>query len=96
MTGNHFVTTTATAALCPRCLNLTLIGISEGLTARVDTLELAPAAEVEALLAGRQTYTLTRGGELVHRDADRITSGLAGVTLGAHNCPRTPTEHPPF
>ena len=96
MTGPHLITTPASAALCPRCRHLILVGIAEGETARVDPTELTPVAEVEAILTGRATYTFTAGAELVIRTAYRITGGLAGVVLAAHACTTTTSDKPPF
>lgn len=96
MIGPHLVTTPAVPALCPRCRHLTLTGLAEGLTARVDPTELDPAGEVAAILTGRATYTLTPAGELVHRDASRITGGLTGVILPEHDCPHAASDKPPY
>src|SRR5262245_32367511 len=82
------ITTPAKGDLCPRCRRVTLTGIAEGLHTRVDPTPLNPAAELQALLASRRTYTLTRAG-LVERDAGRIAgNSLTGPVLPTHHCRR--------
>lgn len=90
----YLITTPVAGGICPRCHQLTLTGIAEGLSARVDLAPINPAGEIAELLAGRWTYTLSRTG-LVHRDAHRIAAGtLRGPTLTTHRCrQQRPAEH---
>lgn len=94
--SGHLITTPVTADLCPRCKAVILIGWAEGLHARVDPTPLNRDGEIATLLAGLQTYTLTRSG-LVHRDATRIAGGTlskCGRTVPQHKCGRhIPAEH---
>ena len=85
---SHLISKPASETTCPRCRRQTLSGIDEGIPARVDRAPLAtPAAEVNALLHGRRTFTLTRNRFLIHRDASRITGGqLRGTTHAEHKC----------
>lgn len=86
--SNHLITTAANGALCPRCRAIVLLGVAEGLTARVDLTPINRAGEIAALLANLQTYSLSRTG-LVHRDAGRIGgSKLRGPVLAQHQCGR--------
>ncbi|WP_329013132.1 hypothetical protein OG271_03855 [Micromonospora rifamycinica] len=87
MTG-PLITTPVKPSIHARCGATVLTGNAEGLHARVDLVPLNRAGEIAALLAGLQTYTLTRGG-LVHRDAGRIAgTALAGPVLAEHACHR--------
>jgi hypothetical protein len=87
---SHLITTRSTQDPCPRCGAPVYTGWAEGLHATVDTEPLDPANEVAALITGRWTYTRTPGGELVHRDAGRITGGsVPGTVHAQHRC--TPT-----
>jgi hypothetical protein len=82
----HFHTTKVIGQACQRCHRPVLTGLAEGLHARVDLAPLDPTGEVQALLIGKWTYTLSRG-ELVYRDAGRITGGyLNGPILAEHRC----------
>lgn len=87
MTG-HFASTAAKATECPRCRAALLTAHDEGLRATVDLEPLADrAAEIEALLDGRWTYTHTQWGHLVYRDASRIAAGtLRGTIHAQHKC----------
>jgi len=70
---DHLVTTRAKPATCHRCRDPILIGLADGLTARVDATPLPDRnAEIAALLAGLRTYTRFSNDELAYRDADRI------------------------
>lgn len=93
MTG-PLITTAVAGSVHPRCGTPVLTGIAEGLLARVDLTPLNRAGEIRALIAGLQTYTLTRTG-LVHRDACRIAgTALTGPVLAEHACHhRIPAEH---
>ena len=95
MTG-PLITSLVTAAIHPRCGATVLTGHAEGLFARVDLTPLNRAGEIHALVAGLQTYTLSRTG-LVHRDAGRIAGqALAdmGPVLAEHRCHRLiPADH---
>lgn len=92
----HLATTAVTGTIHAMCGAPVLVGLAEGLTARVDLTPLNRAGEIVALIVGLQTYTLTRAG-LVHRDARRIAGTSlrhAGPVLSEHRCGRqTPTEH---
>lgn len=71
--ADHLVTTRARTATCHRCQDPILIGLAEGLTARVDATPLPDHdAEIAALLAGLRTYTKFANNELAYRDAGRI------------------------
>jgi hypothetical protein len=84
----HLETTIATVDTCRRCRAVVLFGLAEGLPARAELRSLDTLRdEPRAVLAGRQTYTLTRAG-LVHRDAGRRSDPtLAGPVLAEHACP---------
>lgn len=71
--ADHLVTTRAKPATCHRCQEPILIGLADGLTARVDDTPLADRnAEIAALLLGLCTYTRFSNNELAYRDAGRI------------------------
>jgi hypothetical protein len=73
MSSPYLVTTRAQPAACPRCEAPTLVGLAEGITARVDAAPLPDRqAEIAALLAGLHTYTRLSNSELIYRDASRI------------------------
>jgi hypothetical protein len=84
----HLITTTALPSLCGRCRGLTLVGLSEGLIARVDPYPVARDMQVVAVLAGRWTYVLI-GHQLHHH----VGSPYGRVILAEHRCgqplPRT-------
>lgn len=87
----HLITTRAQPDTCHRCQDPILIGLAEGLTARVNITPLPDrAAEIAALLAGLHTYTRFSNGELAHRDANRIRDPhLATRAIHAeHKCTR--------
>ncbi|MEU5946288.1 hypothetical protein ABZ793_12090 [Micromonospora sp. NPDC047465] len=87
MTG-PLITTAIKVTTHPRCGAPVLTGHAEGLLARVDLIPLNRAGEIHALVAGLQTYTLTRLG-LIHRDAGRIAGTAlrdAGPVLAEHRC----------
>lgn len=70
---DHLVTTRAKPDTCHRCQDPILIGLAEGLTARVDITPLPDRdAEIAALLAGLRTYTCFSNSELAYRDPTRI------------------------
>jgi hypothetical protein len=87
--SRHLETTAPLVHTCRRCDRPVIYGLAEGIPARVDPAPLAgPLAEALAVVAGRQTYTLTRTG-LVQRDAGRRSDpSLTGPVLAAHHCPR--------
>lgn len=90
----HFETTTPAVVTCHRCGRPTIYGLAEGLIARADPVPLDQLGEIRAVVAGRQTYTLTRAG-LVHRDAGRRSDpSLAAPVLAEHACavPPPPKE----
>ncbi|GAB2952063.1 hypothetical protein GCM10027280_45580 [Micromonospora polyrhachis] len=92
----HLITTPVAAGIHLRCGTPVIVGVAEGLLARVDLTPLNRAGEIHALIAGLQTYTLTRHG-LIHRDAGRIAGtslAKAGPVLAQHTCRRQiPAEH---
>lgn len=79
-----FMTTTAEPQKCPYCPALVLDGWAEGLHARVDAAALNRTGELAMILAGRDTYVLTRAG-LVLRTEYRVTHPT-GPVLAAHVC----------
>lgn len=91
---NHLATTPARETTCPRCGAAMLIGLAEGLTAKVDIDPLPDRlAEIAALLANKSTYTRLGNKELVHRDAGRITDPkLQGHIHAEHRCPPKPRQ----
>jgi len=92
--SDHLATTAARDSTCARCGAPTLVGLAEGLTARVDVTPLPDrAAEIAALLANKATYTRMRNKELVHRDAGRIGDPhLRGDIHAQHKCLPTPRQ----
>jgi hypothetical protein len=85
--SRHFDTTPPAVRACPVCQRPLLHGLAEGLLARADPVPVDPAAERQALDAGRWTYTLRRTG-LIHRDPDRRADPtLAAPVVAAHACP---------
>lgn len=82
----HLVSTTVQPATCPRCRRQILVALDEGLPARVDPAPITPAEEIAALLTGRWTYTRTRQGDLIHRDAGRIRGHPPGDIHIEHRC----------
>lgn len=84
----HFETTPPLVHRCRRCAQPVIYGLAEGVPARTDVHPIDAAAEVAAVAAGRQTYTLTRLG-LVHRDAyRRCDPALASPVVVDHECPQ--------
>ncbi|MCX4474835.1 hypothetical protein OOK41_31745 [Micromonospora sp. NBC_01655] len=84
----HFISTTATEARCPRCHAALLTALDEGLPVRVDATPLPDrAAEINALLDGRWTYTHTANKHLVIRDEHRIAANtMRGTVHAEHKC----------
>lgn len=84
----HFASTRATDARCPRCHAALLTALDEGLTARVDATPLPDRdAEIAALLDGRWTYTLTANRHLIMRAAHRIAANtIRGTVHAEHKC----------
>lgn len=86
---------------CRRCGSLILSGYSEGVWVRVDTTPLTPEQELQALLAGRDTYDLhplglPRKPFLWHRTSFRIRGERKWQVLAQHVCPPGPHfPHPP-
>ncbi len=78
----HLVTTEAKARLCPRCAEPILVGVSQGLTVRVDPYPLAAELEVVAIIAGREVYSL-HARMLVRRLGN---SAVSGPLLVSHRC----------
>jgi hypothetical protein len=84
----HLETTRVFVDTCRRCGRTVLFGLAEGVPARVDPLPFDPPAELLAVIAGRQTYTLRLSG-LIHRDAGRRSDPtLVGPILAEHRCLR--------
>jgi hypothetical protein len=82
----HLETTTPVVLACHGCGAPVVYGLAEGIPARTDPAPLTPWQEIRAVVAGRQTYTLTRAG-LVQRDAGRRADpGLTGPVLAEHRC----------
>ena len=83
----HLETTSPVVHICPRCHRSIVYGLAEGIPARVDPAPVDTLRDEPWLvLAGRQTYTLTRTG-LVHRDAGRRADpDLTGPVLPEHHC----------
>lgn len=93
-THEHHVSTTASESTCHHCGAATLDAYDEGLHVKVDGAPIgfagspaSVAAELAALVAGAQTYVRTRGGDLVHRTAERISLGRPSGTIHRqHQC----------
>lgn len=90
----YLITSKARATCCPVCAEPVLLGVSEGLTIRVDPYPVATDIEILAIIAGRQAYTLW-AGQLVARLGNSV---LPGPVLITHRCGyilRVPTSTPP-
>lgn len=93
MSRGHFISTTARNTTCPTCRAHTLTAHDEGLPATVDATPIPATDEIAALLAGKRTYTKTRGGQLIHRQAGRIRGGwLKGDIHAEHKCTPQPEQ----
>lgn len=93
--ADHLATTRARPDTCHRCRDPILIGLAEGLTARVDATPLPDRnAEITALLAGLRTYTRFSNDELAYRDPTRIRDPrLSKREIHAeHKCTRPEQE----
>jgi len=101
--SRHLITSKAAPGTCPRCRELTLTGVVEGLSFRVDPYPTAADLEIIAILLGRRTFTLY-GRELIYRTGQ---VGLPGPVLVQHVCgaslrdtrpvpPAPPCFVPPF
>lgn len=84
----YLASTTTRKTRCRHCRATILVGLAEGLRARVDVQPLeGVVAEVDAQLERRWTYTLATNGELIQRDAPRIAAGLlSGPIHAEHRC----------
>ncbi|WP_018350966.1 hypothetical protein [Longispora albida] len=80
----HMISTPALPHTCPRCRVLVLAGVAEGVPVHADPQPVTPAGELDAVLAGRSTYSIV-GRELVRRDAGRAAS-LSGAVVVDHQC----------
>ena len=90
----QFQTTTAQVETCLRCKATILTAWSEGLRVRVDLTGVKDENRIRA--EGRQTYTLTRNRQLIHRDAARIAGrSLRGPIVPEHRCDPTKTTQQP-
>jgi hypothetical protein len=66
-----------------------LVGLSDGLSTRVDETPITPADEFGVLAKGLWTYTRIPSGYLIHRTAGHITSGRPRSAIHAqHQCPQ--------
>lgn len=81
----YLVSTKVEPQLCPRCHELALVAMVEGLRTRVDPYPTEPAIEAIAIIAGRPTFTLYNR-ELYRRVGG--TTALPGPVLVAHICHR--------
>lgn len=83
--AGHQITTRAGPGVCPvaSCAAPVVEGFSEGLRARCDIYALTPDQEFAAILAGRETYSLTEDRRLVRRLGN---STVPGPVLIAHRC----------
>jgi hypothetical protein len=88
--SQHMISTRARWITC-RCGVEIIFAVAEGLSAKVDSKPLDHQGEIDALVAGRWTYTLL-AGELVHRDVWRIRGGLVGSSIHAEHICSTPTR----
>ncbi|MFY1658553.1 hypothetical protein [Micromonospora sp. WMMD1274] len=84
----HLISTVATDHRCDRCHTPIITALDDGIPARVDATPLPDRqTEIDALLNGKFTYTLTLNRHLIHRDADRITANtLTGTIHAEHKC----------
>jgi len=102
--SRHLVTTTVADRVCPRCQEMIFVGVSQGITARVDVYPLTTEVEIMALLQGRWVYAM-----IDHRLHRKVGSPRVGVVLAEHRCgqplPRTAvtssepapvSDQPPF
>jgi hypothetical protein len=96
MIMGYLVSTPADLSACPRCDMPILIGLDEGLQARVDLVPLPNlAAEIAAIATGRWTYTRLRDGSLAHRDQSRLADPLLAAPVHAeHACPPASARRP--
>ncbi|WP_018348207.1 hypothetical protein [Longispora albida] len=94
--SDHLITTQVLPGPCPRCRELVLTGIAEGVPVHATTQPLGRDGILAALVAGRSTYVLQRG-ELVRLDATR--TALGGPVVADHRCgealPAAPPVPPP-
>jgi hypothetical protein len=83
----YLQSTPAKPTACSRCDAALLAALDEGVRARVDAEPIDPADEVNVLLDGRRTYTLTPGGWLYQREVDHIRSDKnRGQIHAEHKC----------
>jgi hypothetical protein len=76
VTGRHLESTQADASRCARCELWILTAWDDGLLVRCYAQPLDPAHEPAVLAARLDTYTRTRSGWLIHRDAYRRSAPL--------------------
>jgi hypothetical protein len=81
----HLITDRASLTVCTRCAAPIIRGHAEGLLATADPTPLTRHAELTLLAAGRHTYALHHGGELVHRNRYRLHREVHPV-LPEHRC----------
>jgi hypothetical protein len=85
--SQHLITTPAKSTKCPGCGAALLVGLSDGLSARVDETPITPADEFGVLAKGLWTYIRIPSGYLIHRTAGHITSGRPrGAIHAQHQC----------
>lgn len=92
LTGPHLITTTPTATTCRHCRRPILAATIGGLDRHLDLVQLTPAGELAALLAGRATFTL-RGDLLARRTVHHIRGGSPTPVLPEHACPGVDPTH---
>lgn len=86
----HLITSRAKLGTCGSCGSMVIVGITEGLTVRVDPWSLDQLAEVVAIMLGRTTYTLDSSRRLVARCGGTLT----GPALTDHVCGARLSETP--
>jgi hypothetical protein len=69
---------------CPRCRARVLAGVSNGgkaagMDVQLDPAELTPLGELDAVHAGRRTWTLHSTGDVFVRGTSRFTEWPAGT-----------------
>ena len=85
----HLITRRAALSQCVRCGNLTITGISGGLTTVVDTKPLSISDEISALITGKATFDLMITGQAIYlewRDVTRIRAGRTYPVVTQHPC----------
>lgn len=90
MTFDCFISTTAKAEQCPKCLKEIWKAVVDGFTYKVDPTPLSPTQEIMLRLEGRQIFQTGRtagGFDLAKRSAWHITKGdVSAKALAEHSC----------